>query len=57
MKKLVSTLIMTAFVFGCTPEVGSKKWCEQLSEKPKGEWTMNETKDYASHCIFKSDEE
>lgn len=38
---------------GCAPEVGSEKWCQQLSGKPKGEWTANEATDYAKHCIFK----
>lgn len=38
---------------GCAPEVGSEKWCQQLSEKPKGEWTANEAADYAKHCLFK----
>jgi hypothetical protein len=37
----------------CSPKVGSEKWCEKLKEKPKGEWTVNEAKDYAKHCVFK----
>lgn len=37
---------------GCSPEVGSKEWCADLKEKPKGEWTANEAKDFAKHCIF-----
>jgi len=36
----------------CSPEVGSKEWCEQLKEKPKGEWTANEAGDFAKHCIL-----
>jgi hypothetical protein len=42
-----------ASLLGCTPEVGSEKWCTQLNEKPKGEWTANEAADYAKHCIFR----
>lgn len=45
---LASTILMQ----GCTPEVGSKEWCNDLREKPKGEWTANEAKDFAKHCIF-----
>ncbi len=38
---------------GCAPEVGSDKWCEQMSEKNKGDWSSNEAADYAKHCVFK----
>ena len=44
-------------VSGCAPEVGSKKWCESLEEKPKGDWTANELADYSKHCLFRDDEE
>ncbi|WP_374188947.1 DUF3012 domain-containing protein [Thalassotalea euphylliae] len=40
------------FVSACAPEVGSEKWCKQMSEKPKGDWTATEAKDYAKHCVF-----
>lgn len=38
---------------GCTPEVGSEKWCKMMAEKPKGDWTANEAADYGKHCLFK----
>ncbi|OGS91470.1 MAG: hypothetical protein A2Z95_09275 [Gallionellales bacterium GWA2_60_18] len=38
---------------GCAPEVGSDEWCADLKEKPKGDWSFNETTDYAKHCIIK----
>jgi len=37
---------------GCAPEIGSQPWCQQLKEKPKGDWTVTEAKDYAKHCLF-----
>lgn len=37
----------------CSPEVGSKEWCEELKEKPKGDWTANEAAEFAKSCIFK----
>jgi len=50
----IGMLIMLAAVLSaCSPEVGSEAWCEQLKEKPKGEWTANEVKDFAKHCVFK----
>lgn len=37
----------------CSPEVGSQKWCDALKKKPEGEWSINEAKDYAKHCLFR----
>jgi hypothetical protein len=37
----------------CSPEIGSKEWCDQIKEKPKGDVTANEAKDFAKHCILK----
>ncbi|MEO3678734.1 DUF3012 domain-containing protein [Rheinheimera fenheensis] len=56
--KAVSVIVVLslALLAGCAPEVGSKKWCEQLAEKPKGDWTANEAKDYAKHCLLRSDD-
>lgn len=42
-----------ALLAGCAPKVGSPEWCESIKEKPKGEMTMNEAKDFAKHCVFK----
>ncbi len=39
-------------VAACAPEVGSPEWCEQMKEKDKGDWTANETVDFAKHCIM-----
>lgn len=38
---------------GCSAEVGSQKWCDNLKEKPEGDWTLNEAKSYAKHCLFR----
>lgn len=43
-----SLIILTA----CAPEVGSDKWCAQMKDKPKGDWTANEAADYTKHCLF-----
>ncbi|MDH5668844.1 MAG: DUF3012 domain-containing protein [Nitrospira sp.] len=37
----------------CAPEVGSERWCKNLKEKPKGDWSMNEAGNFTKHCIFK----
>jgi hypothetical protein len=51
-KILFLSLLLTQLV-ACSAEVGSKEWCNGLKEKPKGEWSANEAKDYAKHCLFK----
>lgn len=55
MKKIFLSCSLIAAVIlmqGCSPEVGSKEWCADLKEKPKGDWTANEVKDFAKHCIL-----
>jgi len=39
---------------GCTPEPGSEKWCATKKEQPKSEWTMDDAKTFASHCLLES---
>ncbi len=56
MKGILFVVFVAGLVMGivaCAPKVGSEKWCKNLSEKNKGDWTVNEAKDYAKHCIFK----
>ncbi|GGW66397.1 DUF3012 domain-containing protein [Alishewanella tabrizica] len=57
MKKIaVLAIVSLALMTGCAPEVGSEKWCKAMEAKPKGDWTANEVKDFAKHCIFKTTE-
>ncbi|ARU59089.1 MAG: DUF3012 domain-containing protein [Pseudomonadales bacterium] len=44
-------------IAGCTPEVGSAGWCEDMKEKAKGDWTANEALEYSKSCLFKSESE
>ena len=53
MKKLLLLSLLSTQLFACSAEVGSDEWCVNLKEKPKGEWTANELKDYSKHCLFK----
>ena len=50
----ICIFLLALGVSGCAPEVGSEKWCEDMAEKPKGDWTANEAKAFAENCIFKS---
>jgi outer membrane PBP1 activator LpoA protein len=44
----VAALLMTA----CSPEVGSEKWCQQMKDKPKADWSANDAGNFAKHCVF-----
>lgn len=57
MKKLIISIFTLMLISACAPEIGSEDWCAQLKEKPKGDWTATEAKDYAKHCLFKSSED
>ena len=53
--RLCRSAVIAGFVAvlaACSPEVGSKEWCEDMKNKPKGEWTANEAADFAKHCIL-----
>lgn len=54
---LVTGVLMLAFGAGCSPEVGSERWCNRMDETPKGDWTLNETKDYARYCLLGDDKD
>ena len=50
--RLLTIFISIILLSACAPEIGSEKWCVQMKEKPKGDWTANEVADFAKHCIF-----
>ena len=57
MRKTTASFIALCALFlrsACAPEVGSDAWCEDMAEKPKGDWSTNEAKAFAEHCIFKT---
>jgi len=50
---LALSALLALSLGACAPEVGSEKWCANLKAKPKGDWSTNDAKDFAKHCIFK----
>ncbi len=52
LKHFSAILFAICMLSACAPEVGSEEWCQQLKEKPKGDWSANEAGDYAKHCVF-----
>jgi len=55
LKAILAIIIATLFfsLTACTAEIGSERWCQQMKDKSKGDWTMSETGDYTKHCVFK----
>ena len=55
LKRITLPIVAAAFAAmasACSPEVGSKEWCEDLKAKPKGDWSANEAMDFTEHCIL-----
>ncbi|MCG8323961.1 MAG: DUF3012 domain-containing protein [Thiotrichales bacterium] len=48
----VGCTLLLLLTTACAPEIGSEKWCANMKEKPKGDWTANEAADFAKHCLF-----
>ena len=56
LKYLVLVLIALCLT-ACGDRVGSEKWSADMMEKPKGEWTMEETGAYTKYCVLGMDDE
>ena len=46
-------LLVGIATLACAAEVGSERWCKQMDEKAKGDWSANEAVDYAKHCVLR----
>lgn len=49
---LVGVAALVSFLGACSPEVGSKEWCEEIKGKDKMDVTAQEAADFAKHCVF-----
>ena len=45
-------LSLSTLATGCAPEVGSERWCAQMKETAKADWSANEAVDFAKLCLF-----
>jgi len=45
-------VVLAAWLTACAPEVGSERWCEQMREKARGDWTANEALEFARSCVL-----
>jgi len=53
MKMIFLSVLVVFSLMGCSAEIGSEKWCSNMGDKAKGDWSTSEVSDYAKHCIFK----
>lgn len=53
---LVTLPLLLVLLSSCTPERGSREWCEMMDKKPKGEWSANDAAEYTKSCIFRRSE-
>jgi len=45
-------LVLSTGLAACSPEVGSKEWCEDMKKKDKADWSTNEAADFAKSCLL-----
>ena len=57
LKKTLTIIAASVALTACQPEVGSPEWCKMMKEKDKGQWTLDEGKDFLKHCVIPKDEE
>lgn len=53
---MFAMIVVMLALAACAPEPGSKAWCEDMNEKPAGDWTANEAAEYARSCVFTDDD-
>ena len=51
---LTTAIALLLTLTACAPEVGSDAWCEDMADKPKGDWSVNEATEFAKNCIVKN---
>lgn len=55
-KKILCGVVLTGVALmlsGCPAKVGSERWCQNMRDKPKTDWSSNEAVDFAKNCIIK----
>ena len=54
--KLICLLTVILLVSACD-RVGSDDWCDKQKQRPKGEWTLDESSQYTKYCVLGFDSE
>jgi hypothetical protein len=57
LKPTIAILAVMFLLLAACDRVGSEAWCEKQNEKPKSDWTFQETGDYTKYCALGMDPE
>lgn len=49
--RIAWVVVVLFYATSCAPVVGSDEWCNNLMDKPRGEWTKEDVKGTANYCI------
>lgn len=52
LKQILAVVSLTVFAAGCSPEVGSEGWCDDMKKQEKGNWTADDAGNFAKHCLM-----
>lgn len=50
---IAQCVLMLVLLSSCAAEVGSERWCKQLKKQLDEGLTIDGSKQYAQHCLFK----
>jgi cell division septation protein DedD len=56
MKRIIGGVVLVGvavMMSGCLATVGSERWCQNMRDKPKADWSAGDAVDFAKHCIIK----
>ena len=53
--KNIFLLLLTCLLLSSCAKVGSNRWCKNMEDKSKSDWTANETGDYTKYCLMGMD--
>ena len=48
--KTLSVILCVVFLASCA-KVGSERWCNNMKEKPKVEWSIEDATNFTKHCV------
>ena len=49
---LAGSFVLAAVLSACSPEVGSKEWCEDIKKKGVENVTAKEAAEFAKSCVL-----
>ncbi|WP_446008137.1 DUF3012 domain-containing protein [Candidatus Electrothrix sp.] len=55
LKRIICGVVLAGVALmlsGCPATVGSERWCQNMRDKPKADWSASEAVDFAKHCII-----